>query len=248
MSTDIALQAPWLNALRARLAARGFDVCHVFAAQRYNAERHDKLSALDTFGHDSTLSLLVGNTRALWTPLIAQLTRAVGECGELPPHPVDSHAAESIADALTHVPVQHRVYLGPEEGGEVSLVLAAATSGFAVRAPCHLAVHPELGSWFGLRAVVTFDLDLEVTPLSPSSPCDGCPAPCMQPFRRAQAAYLSSPGRRVADDLADWVAVRDACPVGTAYRYEADQLHYHYTKDRDRLLRVVRARTPEPRN
>jgi hypothetical protein len=32
-----------------------------------------------------------------------------------------------------------------------------------------------------------------------------------------------------------WLAVRDACPVGRAHRYDDDQLRYHYAGERDAL-------------
>jgi hypothetical protein len=36
-----------------------------------------------------------------------------------------------------------------------------------------------------------------------------------------------------------WRRVRDVCPEGAAYRYQEDQLRYHYTKEREPLLRLL---------
>jgi hypothetical protein len=33
----------------------------------------------------------------------------------------------------------------------------------------------------------------------------------------------------------DWLAVRDACPVGRHFRYPEGQLRYHYTRDASAL-------------
>ena len=32
-----------------------------------------------------------------------------------------------------------------------------------------------------------------------------------------------------------WLAVRDACPEGRRFRYDPEQIRYHYTKDLRRL-------------
>jgi hypothetical protein len=55
-----------------------------------------------------------------------------------------------------------------------------------------------------------------------------CDAPCHDALARA----LATP-----NDWRAWLAVRDACPIGRDYRYDDDQLRYHYTKDRAALGR-----------
>jgi len=57
-----------------------------------------------------------------------------------------------------------------------------------------------------------------------------------------RALQLSSPqldARAVAEHADAWIAIRDACPVGTDERYSDAQLRYHYSKDAS-LLRVTR--------
>lgn len=43
---------------------------------------------------------------------------------------------------------------------------------------------------------------------------------------------------RIGADWEQWLAVRDACPVGTVHRYSASQIAYHYTKSRTLLAAV----------
>ena len=58
-------------------------------------------------------------------------------------------------------------------------------------------------------------------------------SPCVKAL---DVAMANAPDPRLASARQAWVAIRDACPVGTASRYSEAQLRYHYTKDREALL------------
>jgi methylmalonic aciduria homocystinuria type C protein len=98
-----------------------------------------------------------------------------------------------------------------------------------------LALHPQLGFWFGLRAVVVFDAPPPPAQRPARSPCSNCPKPCVAPFERALEEYRIAGEASVADSWERWLAVRDACPVGRQHRYGDEQVRYHYTKDLARL-------------
>lgn len=207
----------------------GLDLFHLFDAARYNeaVRGHARLSPLPLFGRSGAAAALIGNTRAIWPPFLA----AVRDSDEMrcAAHPLDRYVEEAIRGGLAGTPIRWEVRFS-HEGGErlVSMLHAAEASGFASVGPAYLAAHPVHGPWFGLRAVVVFDAPApskEPAPASAALPCSGCPAPCKGALDRAVAKAGAS--------WRDWLAVRDACPVGKESRYPEDQLRYHYTKERD---------------
>ena len=162
--------------LARRLEAAGLDLLHPFDAAAYDAARPagSGLAPLDRFGRAGALALLVGNTRALWAPL----TAALGQDRELAadPHPLDAYVTREVLAACRTLDVAHHIYLGhlrerdaradPTSGAAapspvrhvlVSLPRAAAAAGLASLSPVHLAVHPEHGPWFALRALIVLD-------------------------------------------------------------------------------------------
>jgi hypothetical protein len=98
-------------------------------------------------------------------------------------------------------------------------------------------VHPEHGPWIALRAVVIFDAEGPVRGEKAPVLCAPCDRPCMAALARALAADARRDCASVAEHQAHWIAVRDACPIGRDSRYGADQLGYHYGKDRALLRR-----------
>jgi len=92
-----------------------------------------------------------------------------------------------------------------------------------------LAIHPQHGPWFGLRAVLVAAIEGPPSTPRPASPCASCSAPCVPALERALAVSgspLSSAA--ITRHAAAWIAVRDACPIGRASRYSDAQLDYHY--------------------
>jgi methylmalonic aciduria homocystinuria type C protein len=55
----------------------------------------------------------------------------------------------------------------------------------------------------------------------------------MPPFERARDAQVGREG--ISDTWPLWLAVRDACPIGRAHRYDDAQIRYHYARDRSAL-------------
>jgi len=99
-------------------------------------------------------------------------------------------------------------------------------------------LHPELGPWLALRAVVLCSAELDPTPsLHDFEPCAACAAPCASacPARalgRADApgelrAERCAPSRLAADGCTHTCAARRACVIGGAHAYApADEAHY----------------------
>lgn len=190
----------------------GFDIFHPFDA-RAVAAAEPGLAVLAA----ATRGILVGNTRALWPRFIAAV--AADPTLAADPDPLDRYAERALA-RFPRVYFAHRAY----DGAYLPFQRLAAAAGLGTLSATHLVIHPIYGPWFALRAVI---LDDEAPPPLVAAPraCT-CGEPCTAAFARAAAAPA---------DWCAWLAVRDACPIGRAWRYDDTQLAYHYTKDR-RLL------------
>jgi ferredoxin-like protein FixX len=113
------------------------------------------------------------------------------------------------------------------------------------RSPLGMLIHPVYGLWHGYRGAILFE-DVALDDLNPgdlaarpsSHPCDMCPdKPCL---RGCPAGAFTSDGFAVDACRAhlgsdaglqgcmdSGCMARDACPVGTEYRYPADQIRFH---------------------
>jgi methylmalonic aciduria homocystinuria type C protein len=190
------------------------------------------------------VGILVGNTRALWEPFLA--ARRANATLAASSDPIEQFTEAVVgAEATTRdatVFYSHAQY----DGAFLPFQRIAVAAGFAALAPTHLLVHPTYGPWFALRAIVLIsdttnrgptpisahDVQRGPTPISAhrfasvaiEPPCT-CDASCLAMFDAAIAAGNGPESWRA------WLAVRDACPVGRAFRYSDAQLAYHYTKD-----------------
>ncbi len=211
----------------------GLDLVHPFAAVDYNAHVGDEQRVHD-FGRPRALGLLVGNTRALW-PHFQQACAARPELA-LAAHPLDHYVIDSTARAASALLGQHHVsyFAHVTQPRALPIQRLAELVGFAALSPSHLAIHEHYGPWWALRAVVVVDIEgPSLAPPEPARPCQGCAAPCVAALERARAA--SGPvldSGSVTRHAAEWIAVREACPVGQASRYNDQQLRYHYGLDR----------------
>jgi cyanocobalamin reductase (cyanide-eliminating) / alkylcobalamin dealkylase len=189
------------------LADAGFDITHAFDTAL--------VAALAPALTARRCAVLVGNTRALWPRFLA----AVASDRELAASsdPLDRYTETAIARAYPGAPTWfvHRRY----DGDFLPFQKIAVAAGLGVLAPTQLVIHPSYGPWLALRAIVL--VDGEPPPhVKPQTSC--CTSDCAA---RLDAALASR-------DWRAWVAARDACNVGRAFRYSDDQIAYHYTKDR----------------
>ncbi len=212
-------------------AEAGLDLSTAFNVRKYNLQAFENERLFD-FGRGDALGLLVGNTRKLW-PVFK---RALQEDAALraDANPLDRYVTERVRELATsalgrtfQVVFAHATFPKP-----FPIQRLAEAVDFATTSPSHLSIHPEHGPWLALRAVVV--VDVEGPPPAPSllaSPCRGCSAPCVPALQRALATCPHPVTEAaVASNAAAWIAIRDACPVGRASRYEDEQLTYHYVK------------------
>jgi len=195
----------------AALAARGLDLVARFP-----------------HGEPARLALVVGNSRALW-PRFRDWLAADAARAELA-HPLETYVEAALATATAGLPSTiEYAHAGPPWP---PIQRVAERAGLAWLAPSHLAVHPVLGPWISLRAIVVTQLPPPRTPTAAPA-CPSCSAACMPAFERARATLdASNPTASMRAAWRLWLAVRDACPLGREHRFQEDHLAYGYTNDR----------------
>jgi cyanocobalamin reductase (cyanide-eliminating) / alkylcobalamin dealkylase len=217
-------------AITARCAPAGFDLVWPLAVGWYN-EAVAAPHRLDDLGRPGALAVLVGNTRALWPRLRAAVAADPELRGDA--DPLDRYTERVVHEACAALPVRASARFAHHVGERVvAMQRLAEVAGFAALAPSNLCVHPEYGPWISLRAVVVADADgpTERPPPVPRT-CD-CDRLCLPALERALAATGAAPSQAtVAAAWRQWLAVRDACPIGRAHRFGDAQLRYHYIKD-----------------
>lgn len=205
--------------LTERLRARGLDLLASLATVDYDAHVGPAFR-LPSFGRERALAVVIGNTRALW-PHVRMRDGA---------HPVDTYVVATIEEEVRTAAAGLRweARWAHHMPATVGIQRAAAVAGLAWLAPSHLCVHPTFGPWIALRAVVVFDADGPPEPApAVAAPCD-CARGCGPVFEAAVAAGVPRDGGELRAVWRRWLAVRDACPVGRAHRYDDAQIEHHY--------------------
>jgi hypothetical protein len=115
--------------------------------------------------------------------------------------------------------------------------------------PLGILMHPEFGLWHAYRAALLFNVEIPIQPArNPIHACDVCvEQPCLSACpvdafsgsridAQACRGYLatgasssidSTAGAGLPDCMGEGCAARNACPVGTAYRYDPEQMRFH---------------------
>ena len=239
------MSARWREALRAlaaELIPRGLDLLAPLQVGRYNAAVAPE-HALPELGHQAHLAVVVGNTRALWSPFVAALARDAELARAA--HPLERHVELTLERAVGQLGLDAELrYAHTPPPRLVAMQALAELSGLAARSPAMLAVHPLHGTWIGLRGVIVLPLPGPQAPSLAQQPCAECHQDCADALARALgqvgqvSRYSGAVERPGTTDYRAWLAIRDACPVGQASRYSEEQILYHYTKDRAVLRRL----------
>ena len=253
-----------LAAFEAELAAAGIDITTTFDVGWYNAhlaENSLPLSPLPTFEQpDGTLAFLLGNTAALWPAFLAWLGSQTDPASVA--DPLDNYASSAISSAVAKLAGnrRHETFWVTETtpGRLVSFQRVAVVSGLCYHDPeTQLAIHPDFGAWVAFRAVVVLDL--------PAAASSGPPPrlPClMTEDDKARAREAMAAALRASDEAnlctqlhgakgmerdvrLAWAALRDCVTVGREHRYSDEQMMYHYTKDKEVLMKAMREQQAE---
>jgi cyanocobalamin reductase (cyanide-eliminating) / alkylcobalamin dealkylase len=220
--------------------AAGIDLVWPFALRRVN-EGLAVGERLAPAGDADDLGLLIASTRYFWLRFASALQGEPERARAA--DPVDEHVMSAVHAAVEALAPPAIVRFA-HESPPLPIQRIAELAGFARLSPARLSVHPVYGPWVALRAVVVVAVPGPAPGSLPElhDPCPGCPGGCAAVFEHALSASAERPGAAtLARDWRDWLAVRDACPVGREHRYADDQIRYGYTKDRGVLDALVRA-------
>jgi methylmalonic aciduria homocystinuria type C protein len=228
-----------VGALAERCRAAGIDLAQPLNGVWYDAAVPPEYR-LPGVGRERPLAVLLASTSAFWPPFLERLRAEPERLDE--PHPLDRYVEDTVRDALAAVVVRHDLRFAHEPPPRrVAMQRLAHVSGLAWLAPSMLAVHPVYGPWIGLRAVVVLDIDGPVgPPPAVRTPCELCASRCAPALERAQRLPVATPATDpVPASWREWLAVRDACPLGREHRYPEAMIRYVYTKDREVLRAAV---------
>lgn len=234
MNRDLPINT--INSLR----ICGLDVCKTLQSDWYNqlvATGH----RLPDFGRPDALALLIGNSREIWVPFLAWLAHDRQRLKLQ--NPLEAYVEMVIGQVFEGFDTVHKIrYSHRPEPHHIAFQRLAEVAGLAWRSPAHLSIHPQYGCWIAWRAVVVIDVPGPSGDAPGMEPlCVDCHSGCVPRLNAVLSkSHLAVP---VDDDVAaswqDWLAIRDACPVGRDYRYSDDQIRYHYIKDRSFLKSLV---------
>jgi ferredoxin len=187
--------------------------------------------------------LVVGHAGpALWS-FLDDRARRTGLPIETGPDPIDTFSVtETEAVLRRFLPDTWRRLLYPHERCPVDLVALGAMINWQTTSPLGLGIHHRYGLWSAFRAVWEIGDDIEATaaPLLPdvcahcsSHDCvAACPVGAVRlghPFDVAACFDHRAP---LDSECGETCLARLACPVGPEFRYESEQLAYHYRRSR----------------
>ncbi len=222
---ELAASATLVGRASAALASLGLDLVQPFRADLHGRVRPDQLG-LPQAPRPDGLGLVIGASRALWPEFTAALCAlpvlADGEA------PLETWIDEGVRTALASLGVSFALRFAHDPPPRVAIQRLAVLAGLAPLGPAGLVSHPEYGPWISLRAVVLFDAPGPREPaVPPVAPCAGCVAPCAAALDSAREGRPLPPAV-IGANWRRWLAVRDACPIGRAERYDEMQIRYHY--------------------
>lgn len=219
-----------VDQVRDACARAGFDLVLPLRVGWYNEQVQGSLRLAD-FGSDQHLGLIIGNTRALWPVWLDALGRDAALAGA--DDPLDTYTERSLSLALARIALPVRSSLAHERGDRaVPIQRVAHAAGLAFLSETHMSVHPTYGPWIALRAVVSVAVSGPPgAPAPMAHPCGGCARGCQPAFERALSTLSGAPSdANVRVHWREWLACRDACPVGREHRYSDAQIDYHYRR------------------
>ncbi len=163
-------------------------------------------------------------------------------------HPLDTVSTEWVEDYLQRIGCADYRVLYPTTDLQIDLRALGKQLGWHKDSALGIGINAIHGTWFAYRVAVLANTTYE-TPYDTlhedlheaqsndlaESPCDSCiKRPCVE------ACPVGAPGvtfdlegcmaERVREGAAcaDQCLARNACPVGTEYRYDQEQMRYHY--------------------
>jgi hypothetical protein len=141
------------------------------------------------------------------------------------PNPYDAYVSTILARAdaaLDRTGVRYRRFEAAFHAPlRVDFLALARLAALGSPGPFRLFIDETFGPWWALRGAWLVDADVE-PPRALRPPCERCAAPCVGGWEHA------------GDITSATAEVRSRCVVGQEYRYDEDQIAYHYDRDRTR--------------
>lgn len=198
------------------------------------------LGTLDVQAGETQLILIGHAGRRLW-----ECVQASGITGS---DPIDDYSVQTVSRWFgQELPDRRFRILFPGER-VIGLQTLGKLAGWHQPSPIMVGVDVEWGSWYAYRAVVVADTDFSPSPVMEGrSPCPTCAAPCIA----ACPANAMHQGRFDLDACSRYrlqpespcalgCLARQACPAGSAHRYDDAQIQHSYS----RSLAVIRQYYP----
>ena len=136
---------------------------------------------------------------------------------------------------LLEAPVKPRVLYPGDSPVPLAGLLDCA--GFAMASRLGLAIHPEFGTWFAVRALFSLPVQLPLSRQQESVDVCGhcltrdcvaaCPAGAVSPTAAFDLDACANFRLREKSSCADSCIARRRCPIGAQYRYPLQQSVYH---------------------
>jgi len=173
-----------IEPLRRECSEAGFDLVQPLQVGWYNAQVSGPLR-LEDFGSDSTLALVIGNTRALWPRFLSALR--ADPALQAAAHPLYAYTEQCIQRAAHTLERPWRLRWSHAGGDQlVAMQRLASAAGLAYLSQSQLSVHPQYGPWIGLRAALSIAAPGPPGPAPQlTHPCGGCAGRCLPAFERA---------------------------------------------------------------
>ncbi|CAG8714022.1 3840_t:CDS:2 [Ambispora leptoticha] len=250
-----------------RLYSRGFDLVKAFPAQRYNAKILSNISPLPSYKRNSTLAIVIANTKHLWPYFLQNLYEQSRMHIKWDKNPLDFYTKHSVTESVNEVlsiigrndvkfDIRHTFDM--EKSRFVAFQLLAHEAGLAYyNRSCCLNIHEIAGPWIGLRSVVTFDIegpsisDTNIPLENPYPEGDSLLKAKLFTILHPKHYTSSSKERKkltandISRDWYQWVELRDLASgfmseeARIKWRYSDDQIEYHYTKNLSKLQEIL---------
>ncbi len=211
------------------LEASGFDVAGVLRIEAYDAAVPAGWRAATLLPEARSAMLLGASGRAFAAAFAASPEAADGD-----ENPIDRFTARRVGAAVLEQdargqPTRAFFYWEQRGGAFADFVALGRACGLGAVGRLGVLLHPRLGPWIALRALLLTGASLEATPaLEDFGPCRRCPAPC------AQACPVAAPGpsrfdieacvaeTRVRRSCREFCSARRACVIGPEHAYAPD--------------------------